>query len=134
MQTKSWLIVPLIITSAAEIVNGINYKVPEHVGECSGIFFSADTYIPKTADDHIPILGTISLWFNSKKTHTVHYFIEGLNPKELKRKYSTLKLRETLKGGTLIQGYMEDNGLATSYPYKLNIYLECSLKCECHDK
>jgi hypothetical protein len=134
MQTKTWLIIPVIVSAPLAFLNAIEYKIPDHVSECSGILFSCSSFTQKTGEDHVPILGTVSLWFNNKKNHTVHYSIDGLHPKELNRKFKTLKLSETLKSGELIQGFIEDYGVADSYPYTMKIYLECSLKSICNDK
>lgn len=134
-KTKSWLIIPVKVNNPLAYVTGIEYKIPEHVDTCTGIMLSpGTTFIEKLSKNHTPVLGNISLWFNSKTTHPVHYLVDGIHPKEQEGKYESLRLKESLKGGTLIQGLMEDFGKANSYPYEMKIYLECTLKCSCNDK
>ncbi len=73
------------------------------------------------------MLGTLGLFFNDKQAHPLHYTIHSKPDALLKRKNETLKLDECICGGSFIQGYYVDLGIATSYPYKLRIYLDCTI-------
>ena len=102
-------------------VRKITFKIPANVKQCKGFMFSGN--VAGQAGKNY-MLGNVSLFFNDRKSHPLHYTIHSKPTATLKRKIETLKLDECICGGSFIQGYYVDLGTAQSYPYKLRIYLE----------
>lgn len=100
----------------------ISFKLPVNVKHCNGFMFSGN--VPGKADKNY-MLGNVSLFFNNRKSHPLHYTIHSKPLSALKKKRELLRLDECVEGGSFIQGYYVDLGTATSYPYKVRIYLDC---------
>ncbi len=118
---KKYLIILLEDISSGE-ARKISFKVPANIRHCKGFMFSASE-TGQAGKNYL--LGNVSLFVNDRKSHPLHYAIHSKPPALLKRKIKTLKLDECICGGSLIQGYYLDLGIATSYPHKLRIYLDC---------
>ena len=108
------------ITSAA--VRKITFKIPSSIKHCKGFMFSGNM-AGLTSSNYM--LGNVSLFFNDRKIHPLHYTIHSKPLDLLKRRIEPLKLDECICGGSFIQGYYVDLGTAVSYPYALRIYLDC---------
>lgn len=101
-------------------VRKISFKFPIDLKHCKGVIFSGN--IAGKANNNY-VLGNVSLLFNNRKSHPLHYTIHS---KPLPgKKWKLLKLAEAVEGSSFVQGYYVDSGIATSYPYTIRIYLNC---------
>lgn len=102
----------------------ISIKLPTNVKNCNGFLFSGNV-AGLAAKNYM--LGNVSLFVNNRKSHVLHYTIHSKPLVLQKRKNELLKLNECIEGGSLVQGYYVDLGTAESYPYKVRIYLDCTI-------
>ena len=104
-------------------VRKINFKFPDDIKSCSGFMFSAN--VPgQEAKNYV--LGNLSLFFNNRKSHPLHYVIQEKPLNQIKKKYKTLPFGEYVETNSFIQGFYQDLGTAASFPYTVRIYFECT--------
>jgi len=106
----------------------IDFKLAQNLKHCKGIFFSVKEYLDIQSDT-IPQVGELSLLFNAKAIHPLHFTVEYT--KNLLHKKEFLALDCDLEPNSNITGYYLDYGKTKAIenqflPYTLTIYLACS--------
>jgi hypothetical protein len=120
-QRQEWQIITIDRIRRGEARN-IEFKVDDLVRYCRGFIFSCNE---SGASGRNFVMGDVSLFVNTRKSHPLNYTIRSIPPRLQKRKMERLKLDECIEGGSFMQGYYRDLGVSPVYPYKLKIYLDC---------
>ena len=125
----NWQIISFKVEKENQIIP-INFKLPNEVNTCNGIYISVKERLD-TKDNFISQVGEISLSFNAKQLHLLH-FTADYN-KDLSNKKKSLKLDCEIHSNKNISGFYIDYAKLTDntdsfLPYSISIYLECSTK------
>ncbi len=120
-ERKKWEIL-LIDSIASGDMKKIAFKLPAGILRCNGFVFSGNV-AGSSAKNYV--LGRVSLFINNRKSQPLNYIVQSKPASVQKRKYKTLRLEECIIAGSYVQGYYQDLGSATSFPYKVRIYLDC---------
>lgn len=118
-ERSKYLIIPIEKIQSGEI-RKISFKIPVNVKACKGFMFSGN--VAGQMNNNY-VLGNISLLFNNRKSHPLHYTIHSKPLPD--KKWKLFKLKECIEESSFIQGYYMDIGIATSYPYTVRVYLDC---------
>lgn len=121
MQRRKYHIIKLDNVVSGE-ARKIAFKIPVNIKHCNGFMFSGN--VPGQVSKNY-MLGNVSLFFNNRKSHPLHYTIHSKPLTALRKRHGLLRLDECIEGGSFIQGYYVDLGTAQSFPYTVRIYLEC---------
>lgn len=125
-ERRKWEIILLDNIQSSE-ARKVSFKIPQHIKYCKGLMFSCNT--PGAAANNY-MMGNVSLFFEDRKIHPLHYTIQEKPLGMITGKREELKLDECIRGGSYIQGYYVDLGLSTGFPYRVRIYLDCIQEVE----
>ena len=125
-KNPKWKIIQLEIKEALEIYQ-IDYKLPKDIQSVKGIYFSIKEILSLNYENRKQV-GELSLLFNSRQEHPLHYTIDYTM--ELPDKFEPMKLDSQIEANQNITGFYIDNALTVNdtgrmIPYTVLIYLEC---------
>ena len=124
-----WEIIQIKVENKNQIIP-IDFKLSNDIDVCEGIYLSVKERII-TKDNYIPQVGELSLSFNAKQLHPLHFTAEYNT--DLSDKKKSLQLNCELETNKNITGFYIDYGKIRDrkgkfLPYTLSIYLECKTK------
>ena len=119
-----WGIIKIEVEQANQIVP-IDFKLANNIKYCNGIYISVKELLD-TEENYISQIGELSLSFNTKQIHPLHFTAEY--NKDLSDKKESLKLDSEMKANKNITGFYIDystslNNKGDFLPYSLSIYL-----------
>ena len=122
-----WEIIQIKVEKENQIIP-IDFKLPNEIRTCNGIYISVKELLD-TKESYISQVGELSLSFNAKQIHPLHFTAEYNT--DLSNKKRSLKLNCELESNKNITGFYVDYATMTNkkgkfLPYSLSIYLECS--------
>ncbi|MBU0487422.1 MAG: hypothetical protein KKA07_07670 [Bacteroidetes bacterium] len=122
-----WKIIQFSVNESNQIIR-IDGKLPAHLTECTGVYFSVKTQLD-TLETEIAEIGEISLLFNARKSHPIHDTI-GFSKVPTGTRPVFKKMAAKLLPNQPITGFYLDYGKTTNrfgnfLPYTINIYFEC---------
>jgi len=121
-----WEIVQVQVKKENQIIP-IDIKLPDEIDVCEGIYLSIPEKL-NTLKSFISQAGELSLSFNAKQKHLLHFTAEY--NKDLSDKKKSIKLNCQLENNKNITGYYIDYANVKGennrfLPYTLSIYFEC---------
>ena len=124
-----WKIISIEVSEENQIIP-MDFKLAKDIVKCSGVYLSVREFV-NTPQNTIPQIGELSLMFNAKSKHPLHF--TAAYSKDISDKKETLKLDCDIKANTNIAGFYIDyaqmrNETKEFQPYTLSIYLQCYSK------
>ena len=124
-----WKIISIEVSEENQIIP-IDFKLANDIIKCTGVYLSVREFV-NTPENTIPQIGELSLMFNAKSKHPLHFI--AAYTKNLSDKKETLKLNCDIKANANIAGFYIDyaqmrNETREFQPYTLSIYLKCYSK------
>jgi hypothetical protein len=118
-----WVVFSFVVAGPGAIVSGIVAKFPGNVKRIIGYRFCSDNP-GNPAFDHN--LGLISMQVNDRKSHPIRDTVVAMDYTNQSQNSELEEMDEEVRGGSLVNGWYEDNGGSAIYPFTITGYFKCT--------
>ena len=118
-----WVVFSFNVAGPGVIVNNITTKFPSAVKKVIGYRFCSDNAGDPAFDRNH---GIISMQINDKKSHPIRDTVQAMDFANQAQNSELNELDEEVAGGSLANGFYEDNFGSPVYPFNITGYFKCT--------
>jgi hypothetical protein len=119
---EKWVVIPVEVKAKATAQ--IDFKIPVTAKHCTGVAFTVTDF--DGGINHNEHLGEVSLLFNNRKSHPVHFQTQ-FKVSHYRMEHILLKLEEPIETGARVSGYYRNY---LDIYQSIKIYLQCIAETE----
>lgn len=118
-----WVVFSFVVAGPGAIVNGIIAKFPGEVKKVIGYrFTSSNVGNPAFDRNH----GLLSMHLNNRKSHPIRFHVQASDFTNQDFSSGLEEMDEEVDGGSLANGWYEDNFGSPIYPFTITANFKCT--------